>query len=123
MKKLLTALALTLGLLLGGLSLAPAATAADGCSFGVCTPDPCMFGQGDCPPPAEPCMFGQGDCVTDLLNRLSVAEQTANEYRVQVASLQVQVAQQTARADRLQRVADRRAATIQRLRAKIRALR
>lgn len=119
MKKLLTTLALTLGLLFGGMALLPATANAADCQIGTtCVPEPEPCPIGGCTP-QPPCpVIGGCDAVGYrlLMADLASAEQTANEYRVQVAAL-------TAKADRLQRIADRRAETIQRLRAKIRALR
>jgi hypothetical protein len=144
MKKLLTTLALALGLAFGSMTLSAPAQADD--SFAGCggftepacpTPAPTCggFSQPACPPVpgcgafAPPAWFlPGGQCgqpnqagvqtadVTDLHVRLTTAEQTANEYRAQVVALTVKV-------ERVQRVADQRAATIKRLRAKIRSLR
>lgn len=125
MKKLLTTLALTLGLLFGGFALiAPAASAAD-CQIGVdCTPEPEPCPIGGCQPPVCP-VIGGCDVVgyRVLMADLASAEQTANEYRAQVVALEARVAAVTAKANRLQRIADKRAETIQRLRAKLRDLR
>lgn len=123
MKKLLTTLALTLGLLFGGVAfLAPAASAAECQPFTPCDP----FTQPDpptlcppftsCTPTSTPFAGGTSERELYLSQQLVDAEQTANEYRAQVVAL-------TAKVERIQRVADRRAATIQRLRAVIRALR
>jgi hypothetical protein len=121
MKKLLTTLALALGLLFGGVALMPAAANAADCQIGTtCVPEPepepCPIG-GCTPQPPCP-VIGGCDAVGYrlLMADLASAEQTANEYRQQVVAL-------TAKADRLQRIADRRAETIQRLRAKLRDLR
>lgn len=134
MKKLLTTLALALGLLFGGLALAPTSYADDsqnpGCSdtdpqLPPCTPDPgCSDTDSQLPPcSTPPCAEDSQTSCPDTQRAPVVAssstcaaDQTVNDYRAQVAAL-------TAKADRLQRVVNRRAATIQRLRAKIRALR
>jgi hypothetical protein len=118
MKKLLTTLALTIGLLFGGIALVPAAANAADCQIGAtCVPEPEPCPIGGCTTPPCP-VIGGCDVIgyRALMVDLATAEQTANEYRQQVVAL-------TAKADRLQRIADRRAETIQRLRAKIRALR
>jgi hypothetical protein len=129
MKKLLTTLALTLGLLFGG-SVMVAAPASAGdlipCSE---VPGPLSEFTGECDPGddgAIPCSEVPGPLseftgVCDPSDGFGgsercVADQTVTDYRAQLVA-------QTARADRLQTIADRRAATIKRLRAKIRALR
>ena len=129
MKKLLTTIALALGLLFGGTVALAAPAVAEDCQIGSpCTPpspepQPCPV--GGCVP--EPCpqigaCVGGGSAVYNTADVVEL-EQTANDYRAQIVALTAQVERQTARADRLQRVADRRAETISRLRAKIRALR
>jgi hypothetical protein len=118
MKKLLTTLALALGLLFGGMALVPATANAADCQIGTtCIPEPEPCPIGGCTTPPCP-VIGGCDAVGYrlLMADLASAEQTANEYRQQVVAL-------TAKVDRLQRIADRRAETIAELRAKIRALR
>lgn len=131
MKKLIVTLALILSTLAGGaVALAPSAS-ADVCTGLNCPPpsEPAC-GLNPCPPPAcglNPCptveLGGWDTYAAELAGRVATLEQTANDYRAQVAALTAQVSAATARADRLQLLADQRAATIQRLRAKIRALR
>lgn len=120
--KLIATIIATIALLLGGTVALAAPANAEPCTGVSCEPlpEPC---QGvDCPAPPEPCLGGV-TCAGVSAHAYDVLEQTANDYRVQVAALTEQVAQQTARANRAERLADRRAATIQRLRAKIRSLR
>jgi hypothetical protein len=101
MSKLLTTLALILGLLLGGVAAPAVATeVAGGCVPG----QPC---EPPAPTPAPSCL----------------PDETAAEYRALIATQAEWIEREAARSDRLQRVAERRAATIARLRAKIRALR
>ena len=124
MKQLLTTLALIAGLLLGGATLAPAATAADGVGCGGVAGPPCVPAT-----PAQPCGGVTGPvCPADPGCGVSAGpcaaatvEATANDYRI--VQLEGQVSQLTAKVARVQRLADRRAATIQRLRAKVRSLR
>lgn len=126
--RLVATIVATIALLLGGTVALSAPASAEECTVvaGACVPEPCEPVAGICAP--EPCVTVAGICPDDP--RVAQLEQTANDYRVQVIALREQVAQhaaraaeQTARANRLQRVADRRAAKIQNLRAKIRALR
>lgn len=103
MQKFVTSLALALGLLFGGIILpSTAAVATD-------VAGPCQPGQ-PCEPPAPTPTTCQPD-------------ETAAEYRALIATQAEWIEREAARFDRLQRVADRRAAAIARLRAKIRALR
>lgn len=127
----------TMALALGGtVALAAPALAenAGDCKAGEpCPPEPEPCNQaGGCTPPVVECPQA-GGCDTAgfvrLLNRVNAAEQTANDYRAQVAALteeaaalRSQVRQTTARAERAERIAAKRAETIQRLRAKIRSL-
>jgi hypothetical protein len=135
MKKLLTTLALTLGLLFGGMALMAPAANAEGGACGLNTPcDPPACGLNPCPvedPPAcglNPCptaaeLGGWDKYAAELAGRVATLEQTANEYRQRIVALEAEVASVKAKADRLQRVADRRAATIKRLRAALAAAR
>jgi hypothetical protein len=112
MNKLIAAVVATIALLFGGaVTLAPAASAdpAISCEDGVtevdCQAPECdgAVTYVDCggePPTSTP-------CATD---------QIATDYRTQLAAANAKV-------DRLERVAERRAALIERLRAKIRKLR
>lgn len=123
MSKLIAAIAATFALLLGGsVALAPASFADDSQSPGCgtdpqlppCSPEPtCSDTDAQLPPcttpPCEPdsqmpdCTDGQSPVAVPQTSTSCVADQT--------------------RADRLQRIADRRAETIQRLREKLRASR
>lgn len=123
MKKLITTLALTFALLFGAAAtIAPAASAdttAEAC--GVNDPA-CPTRLPDC---TDPALSTDPICgrVEQLTTELAKADQTANDYRQQVIALTAANEALQARADRLQRKSDRQAATIQRLRAVIRALR
>jgi hypothetical protein len=116
MNKLITSLLLTLALLFGGTAtLAPAAQAVEKSG---CKPGEACEVAGACEPDSEACEapapMPASTCHTD---------ETVNDYRVMISYLKARLAVAEPKADRLQRVADRRAATIARLRAKIRALR
>lgn len=127
--KLIATIVATFALLLGGVAVAPAAVATDCPGGGTCPPplppeEECVTpppGQGPlCPEPTPP---GGGASTTTCAVTSPGFEQAAADDRAQVVELGAQVTQQTARANRAERLADRRAATIKRLRAKIRALR
>lgn len=121
MNKLLTILVAFAAIVLGSLAFTPAAQAdGHGIRCGGITGTPC-------PPAPEPCggltgvpcpgsepACGLNPCPAPV--GVVDAEQTANDYRAQVIAL-------TAEVDRLEVRAARQAATIQRLRAKIRSLR
>jgi hypothetical protein len=117
MKKLITTLALVAGLLFGGLAIAPAAQ-ADGINTcggitGIpCDPEPCGGITGTpCPEPSTSCGLNAGPCPTGGLT--TCATEPAASPSPGLAK----------KVDRLQRVADKRAAKIKELRAKLRALR
>lgn len=118
----------TIALLLGGaVAFAAPVAAADpppvGCQPPSCgeVPQPEECQPPTCAPPApdSPCQpptCSPAQPPAPAVTGAPCAEPTANDYRAQIVALEVKVA-------KVQRVADRRAATIQRLRAKIRALR
>jgi hypothetical protein len=116
MKKLLTTIALIAGLLFGTVAIAPVAQ-ADGINTcggitGIpCDPEPCGGITGTpCPEPSTNCGLNAGPCPTGGLSAC------ATEPAVAQSGLAKKV-------DRLQRLADKRAAKIKELRAKLRALR
>jgi hypothetical protein len=123
MKKLFATLALILPLLFGSLAFAPitAAGAADACSPD--NPGTIDFPCG--PPVCTPDNPGTIDfpCAPVPDNPVIEPCPTATSARDAAADVSAELAAVTARADRLQSVADRRATTIKRLKAKIRKLR
>lgn len=122
MKKIVTALLLTFGLLLGG-TVAPA-TAADESRI------PCPVAiPGDCvpsPPTEDPCAEAFNELWAEkesLRVRYEYADQVRTEQHAVIVGLRAQLEASQASTAHQRTLAERRAATIQRLRAKIRALR
>lgn len=122
MKKLLTTLALTLGLFL---SLpTPTASADD-----WVTPVDCEH-PADCTPPQPPLCADAPDNPDCYTPEPEPCQVWVDHYAARVGALTTKVdalesavATQTARANRAENLAERRAETIKELRAKIRALR
>ena len=127
MNKIIATIIATIALLFGGaVAVAVPASAVD-----------CDSLPAGCIPPAEPCDDTRagmclpeepvcedtraGMCMSEPVT--CAVDQTASDYRAQAVRLAADLAAEKARASRLERVADKRATTIQRLRAKIRALR
>jgi hypothetical protein len=117
MKKLVTTLALIAGLLFGSVAVAPVAQ-ADGINTcggltGIpCEPAPCGGITGTpCPEPSTNCGLNPGPCPTSGLGASGQTCDTAAQPSL------------VKKVERLQRLADKRAAKIKELRAKIRALR
>lgn len=112
MNKLIAAVVATIALLFGGFAtMAPAASAdpAISCEDGVT--------EVDCAAPECEGAVTYVDCGGEApTSTPCMADQIAADYRTQLAAANAKV-------DRLERVADRRAALIERLRAKIRKLR
>lgn len=112
--KLIATIVATLALLFGGtVTLAPAAS-ADGINTcggltGIpCDPEPCGGITGNpCPEPSTNCGLNPGPCPVVAACEPTVVESPALAKKV----------------DRLKRIADKRAATIKRLRAQLRAQR
>ena len=120
--KLIASILATLALLFGGtVALAPAAT-ADGINTcggltGIpCDPEPCGGITGNpCPEPSTNCGLNAGPCSTSGLGTTTCAAAEPAAASVSPALVR--------KVDRLQRIADKRAATIKRLRAQLRAQR
>lgn len=138
MKKLLTTLTLTFGLLFGSIVAISPASADDhliACSEVVNLAEftgECQQAEDDMIPCSEVvnraeftgvCESSESGTPEPTPPTTCAADQTVGEYRSQLVAAQAHVVALTAKADRLQAVADRRAKTIQRLRAKIRKLR
>lgn len=127
MTRTLATIVATIALLLGApVALAAPASAADcdtlpaGC---IPPPEPCEDTRaGMCVPEEPACEDTRaGMCQSEPVT--CAVDQTASDYRAQAVALAGDLATEKARASRLERVADKRAATIKRLRAQLRAAR
>lgn len=124
--KLIATIVATLALLFGGtVALAPAASAdKNGCDpTGVCEPVPCK--PSACGEPGGSCSES-GSCNAQpptVEPATCVPDSGVAEYRALVATQAAWIEREKARADRFERVANRRAATIRRLRHRLAAAR